>query len=171
MRLHRIGEHPVDLVHRLVKGHAFVRMKNRLPIPVLAYLAVPVPEIMGGAQTVYVFKKGFPRDRILKRKIAVQRVFVEFLHEIRMLQQAFDLAGPEQPPVGEEGIMHGLDAEIIPRDEQRMVRRVPDHKGEHPPQPGKKRFLPLLKAVEQHLAVGFGGKDVAFFLKLGPQRL
>ena len=89
VRLHRVGEDPVDSVHRFFKRHCFLRMEYRLPVTMLADPAVLVPQEMSGGQAENILKKGFPRQGILERQIVIQRRLIEFLDIAGMPENGF----------------------------------------------------------------------------------
>ena len=85
-----------------------------------------------------------------------------------MLQKGLDLRTVEEIPVLFV-VVKGLDAEDIPGAEELLLCLIPDDKGEHPPKFLQKLRAVFLVAVEQHLRVGGGLEDVAFFDQLFPQ--
>ena len=62
--------------------------------------------------------------------------------------------------------MQGLDAEEVAREEHRLGLLVIDRKGEHAAQVLEHILIPLLKGVEQHLAVRGGRELVSQTLEL-----
>ena len=127
---------------------------------------------MSGQQAVNIFKKGLRRHNILERQIIVQRLGIELLVIIRMLQDAFDLGSVDQFAFC-DGVVHGLDAEKVSCDKYGMILCVIDRKAEHPSQTVQQFFqqffAPFFKAVDQHLRVRFGRKGVPESLKLTSQ--
>ena len=168
VRRHRVGERPVNLVHRLLQRHAFVRVEGRLPVAGDLHLPVGIGEIMRRGQAINILEKGFSGHGILEGQIAVQRRRVQLLFHVRVGENGFDLRAEYQPPVRQPGVVHGLDAEIVPGEEQPPLRDAPDGEAEHPPQPGQQIGAPFLIAVEQGLAVAVGGKGMSQRLQLLP---
>ena len=115
---------------------------------------------MGGQQLFHALEKGVLSRRILVGEIQLQLIPVQLLLKGRVCQKTLDLAAKQQGSVLRLIIVQRLDAEMIPRAEQRLQTAVPDGEGEHAPQPGQKFFAPLLIAVKQHLGVRPGGKGV-----------
>ena len=125
---------------------------------------------MGAGQFEDIAEHGFLVGDVLNAQIFRQAFLVELLFEPRMGQKALDLAAKKEQSV-HIIIVEGLDAKNIPGSEHGMAGAVPDHKGEHPPQPGGQLLAPLLIAMEQNLGIGFGGKGMARRHQLGAQVL
>jgi len=135
------------------------------------HLTLLIDQIVRRGQALDALKKGFGGHRILEGQILVQSGRVKLLLHIRVEQNRFDLRAVHQTTVIQQGVVHRLDAEIVPRDEQRLLRHIPDGKAEHTPQTGQQIGTPLLVAVDQGLAVALGGKGVTQLDQLGPQSL
>jgi hypothetical protein len=158
VRLDRIGECAVDLVYRFFQSHAVVGVEGGIPIPVLADFTVFVPHIVGWRQAVDIFEKCLAGDRVLERKVAVQSLLVELAGKAGMFEYALDFGRKYYLPVRKQCVVHRLYTKIIAGDEKRMVGAVPYCKGKHAAQLCQKPLAPLLKTVQQHLAVSFGCK-------------
>ena len=90
--------------------------------------------------------------------------------ETRELQNALDLAAVYEV-IPHHGVVQGLDPEEIAGHEQAFVLFVVDGKAEHAAQAVQQPLVPLLKAVQQHLAVRFGCKHMALFQQFFTQVL
>ena len=125
---------------------------------------------MTGKQAVNVLKEGLGRKCVLERKIGVEGAGVEALYEFGVFENALDFARVYKV-VSDLRVVHRFDSEEVARDEKRVVDRVVDRKAEHSAQARKQILLPLLKAVNQDLAVGVGVEPVTFGDKLLPELL
>ena len=151
-------------IDRFLLGELFVGTEARFKVSGNIIAAVFIPQVVAGQQTIDILKKGFGRQRILERKIGVERTLIKALFKIRVLQNALDLGGVDKV-VADLRVVQRLDAECVARQEQRFFLDIVNRKGEHTAQTRQHLFLPLLKAVDQHLAVGFGRKRVTLCLQ------
>ena len=76
------------------------------------------------------------------------------------------------PPPGTLGVVHRLDAQAIPGQQQPAAARVPQREGEHPAQPREQPLgvaVHVLVEMDQHLGVGVRSEPMPCRLELGPQ--
>ena len=157
--LDRIAYRAVDGVHQRIElGGGFAEML--VVVFVNAHLAVAVGEIMAFRQLEHALEEGLADGRVLEGHVRLERLLVELLDEVRVLQQALDLRGVHERAV-HLGIVEGLDAEMIAGAEQFALVPVPDHEGEHASNLLQQFHAPLLIAMQQHLGVAFGGEGVS----------
>ena len=88
-----------------------------------------------------------------------QRFLVKLLFEIGVIKEGLYFRA-ENKALSHKGVVKRLYAEHIARSEKRAVAAVEYYKGEHSAQLRHKLLAPLLKAVEQHLAVRIVGEGV-----------
>ena len=125
---------------------------------------------MAFRQLEHALEEGLADGRVLEGHVRLERLLVELLDEVRVLQQALDLRSIHERAV-HLGIVEGLDAEMIAGAEQFALVPVPDHEGEHASNLLQQFHAPLLIAMQQHLGVAFGGEGVAGLDKLFAKRL
>ena len=165
MRFHAVLKDLLDLVHRFFLGHFEVGLEFCLKVALCLHHAVTVPHKVTGQQAVYVLEEGHRLRHILERQIRVQRLVVEPLHKVGVLQNALDLRGIAQL-VADQGIVQGLDTEEVAREEHRSGVLVIDCEGEHTAQMLKHILAPLLKRVDDDLAVRCGREVMILLLQL-----
>ena len=82
-------------------------------------------------QTVDPLKESLRQNRILKRKILLQRLFIHFLPISGIFQDTLDLGGKDQRIVHYR-IIEWFDPEEISRGKEGLLLIIPDRKAEHP---------------------------------------
>ena len=138
-----------------------------VPIPLGGQTAVFIYQIVRGRKFVHAFEEGLFRSGVLESEVGAQRVLIDLLDKIRMVQKTFDLAAENQTLVAGDGVVvEGLDAEDVPGAEQALALRVPNHKAIHAAQAVHHIGAPLLVAVYQNFCVGMAVERVAFGFQL-----
>ena len=125
---------------------------------------------MGGRQLINAGEQRLGIGQVLHAQPVGQTGLVQALFKGRVSQKRLDLAGKEQR-LALFIIAERLDAEQVPRTEQRAAGAVPHRKREHPAQAAGQAAAPFLIPVEQDLGVGIRGKRVAALLQSGTQGL
>ncbi len=159
VRLDGITHRPVDRTDQFVEPLvAFA--ETLVVVPTHVHLAVAVDEVMPFRKLVHAFEEGLAHRRVLERHVRFERLGVELLDEVGVLQQALDLRRVHERAV-HLGVVEGLDAEMVAGSEQLAPVLVPDHEREHAADLLQQVHAPLLIAVQQHFRVAFGGEGVA----------
>ena len=143
------------------------RLGRERQIPVLrhAYLTALRHEHVARRQFVDRPVDRQRRRNIEKGEIGVERLGAPVTWHRRVDQQRLDLR-PEHEAVVEQGIVQGLDAYAIAREDQPALPRVPDCEGEHPAQPIHEVDAPLLVPVDEHFGVAGRSEAVSVRLEL-----
>ena len=152
MRLDAVLKDLFDLIDSLVLGHLQIGLKLGLKVALCLDNAVTEPHEVTRQQALDVLEEGHRLGHILEGQIRVQRLIVEALGEVRMLQNTLDLGGVAQI-VADDRKVQGLDAEEVAREENRLGFLIIDREREHAAQMLEHILAPLLKSVEQHFAV------------------
>ena len=168
MGFYRFGEFVGNELFPFFQGLALIDFILNVIIPPDIQLAVLVLKAMGPGELVDVFEEGLVAGNVLVAHIVGEPVLVDFPDKGRVLQKGLDFGAVQEVSVLFV-VIKGLDAENVPGAEELLLRLVPDDKGEHPPELLKELRAVFLVAVEQHLRIGGGFEDVAFFDQVFPQ--
>ena len=162
MRAYRVVEHLFNHVDRIFFAHVLVGLEFSLKVSGGFNYSVLVPQIVTGQQAVNVLKEGLGRHCVLEGQVGVERAFVKALYKLGVLKNTFDFAGIYKI-LADLCVVQGLDSEKVASDENRVICCIVNSKSKHAAQARKQILLPLLKAVNKHLAVGFGGEFMSLF--------
>ena len=133
--------------------------KGRIIVLVNVHLPVPVCEPVAFGQLEYALEEGLGQGRVLEGQVGPQGFLVEFLMEIGMLDEALDLRTIHEGAV-HDGVIEGLDAEVVTGPEEFLAVAVPDDEAEHAAKAGQHVLAPLLVPMQDDLGVGVGGEGV-----------
>ena len=119
----------------------------------------------------HALKEGLLRGGELQRQVGAQRVVVDGLFELGMVQEALDLGAKQQRAVGGLVVIERLDAKDVAGTKELVLVLVVNHKRVHAAQAVDQVLAPLLVAVHQDLGVGVAVEGVAGCLQLGAKLL
>ena len=91
MRLNAVLKDLLDLVDGLILGHLQIGLELGLKITLCLDNAVAEPHEVTRQEALDVLEEGHRLRHILERQVSVQRLVVEALGEVRMLQNTLDL--------------------------------------------------------------------------------
>ena len=114
----------------LRRGQVFFALEVRLPIRPHFEAIVAIDGVVGGRELVDAAKNRLRMWHILIGQIGVDGLRADLPRHARRLQQAFQLAGKQQP-AGLLPIDQRLLAQPIPGQQQESPRGVPKGQGEH----------------------------------------
>ena len=125
-------------------------------------------QIVGRGQLANAVEGGQRRRHILQRQILLDRGEVDARPPRQRAHQRPQLRGePQAPAPG--GVVHGLLAGAIARQQEPPARRVPQGEGEHAAQARQAVEAVLLVEVHDHLGVGARTEPVAAPLEVRAQ--
>ena len=126
---------------------------------------------MRRGQLVHALEERLLGGGILQREIRQKRVRIDFLHELRVVEEALDLTAEDHPAVRDGIVVERLDAEDVARAHQAAALFVPDDERVHAAQAVHEVVAPLLIAVHEHLGVRAAVEGVALRLEFRAQGL
>ena len=127
---------------------------REVAIPITAHIhrvgGQVVSEAMRGRQLVHALEERFVGRGELQREVRAQRIAVHSLMELRMREEALDLAAEHQAAaIFGLGVIKRLDTENIARAEQAILLLIPDNERVHAAQLVDDFLAPLLVAMQK----------------------
>ena len=168
VRAHAFMHHFIELVDVFLERLVDFR---EIAIPIAAHIhrvgGQVVSEAMRGRQLVHALEERFVGRGELQREIRTQRIVVHGLVELRVREEALDLAAEHQAAaIFGLGVIKRLDAENIASAEQAILLLIPDNERIHATKLVDDFLAPLLVAMQKRLGVGAAVEGIALRLEL-----
>ena len=164
-------KHALQFFLRIRQRTPRLWLQLRLKISADFILSLAVKQHTARRKAVDSLKKSFLQHGILKRKILLQRPFIQLFRDARELQDALNLRRKHEIPI-HHCVKQRLDSEKIPRQHQFFFFLIPDSKGKHSTKLLHKRRTISLKTIHQRLRVRASDKkNLLFPFHLLPQFL
>ena len=127
---------------------------REIAIPIAAHIhrvgGQVVSEAMRGRQLIHALEERFVGRGELQREIRTQRIVVHGLVELRVREEALDLAAEHQAAaIFGLGVIKRLDAENIASAEQAILLLIPDNERIHATKLVDDLLAPLLVAMQK----------------------
>ena len=163
----------VALVHVLLEGLGVVVGEVTAPVTldVHGVSRQVIRKAMRRGKLEHALKEGLLRGGELQRQVGAQRVVVDSLLKLGVVQEALDLGAKQQRAVGGLVVIERLDAKDVTGAKEFVLVLVVNHERVHAAKAVDQIFAPLLVTVHQDLGVGVAVEDVASGLELGAELL
>ena len=134
-------------------------------------LAAPDGEHVRRRQLLRLAEDRARLGHVAEGEVLFHRERVDVAFQAAVGQERLELGAEEQRAVVEQRVVQRLDAQPVPRHEQRLLVAVPQREGEHAAKALHAGFAPLLPGVDDDLGVALGVEAVAGGLQFGNQFL
>ena len=169
-RLDRPPQLPLDERDRLGFAERELVRIVRDPVAPVRELAAGEDERMPGLELLHVPVDAPRRRNVLALEVERDRREIELAAHRGVLEQRLQLRA-EREHAAVPVVVERLHAEMVAREEERLLALVPEREREHARDPVEHALAPLLPGVDEHLGVAVGVERVPGRRELAAQAL
>ena len=163
----------VALVHVLLEGLGVVVGEVTAPVTLDVHGVgrQVIRKAMRWGKLEHALKEGLLRGGELQRQVGAQRVVVDSLLKLGMVQEALDLGAKQQRAIGCLVVIERLDTKDVTSTKEFVLVLVVNHERVHAAQTVDQVLAPLLVTVYQDFGISVAVEGVAGRLQLGAKLL